>query len=625
MCGVAGSFDLRGEGRAIAWARERLRHRGPDGEGTWRAADDSMVLEHTRLAIIDPENREADQPFVDSTGRWALTYNGEIFNFRELRAELEAAGDVFATDSDTEVLLAGLIRHGEALLPRLRGMFAFVLVDCERGELLAARDQMGVKPLYYREHDGLLALCSEVRPLAALPDAAAELDPAGVVEYLAWGKSPSDRTVLAGVRKLLPGHRLRAADGRLDVAAYWDLLPPDHTEHVDSVPTSEVVERLEEAVRYALVSDVPVGLMLSGGIDSSLVAALAARVTDPATLTAYSVAFGGPDDEAQAAARLARDLGMRFHEVRVTRDDVRAVFGGWLDGLDYPTGNPTWIASWFIARAARADGIKVLLTGDGGDEVFGGYNRWMKYLRFHDRVWRRVPRAARRAGGRLAEGRMGGLAGDIAARAATDGELFVTSRSFHDDDLRACLGPAARAVTADHDGEVRRLRERFGRLHPRGDYLAWMSYAALKTSLVEDFLHRLDKMGMQHSVEGRVPLLDPVLAKWAIGLPQHVKVRGGEQKSLLRAAARELLPAYILERPKQGFCPPVADWSQGLLLGDDDLLRGPLLERGLLDPQALEHLRDRGEDGAFAAWTLGSLAEWSRRNLAGAGELASAR
>ena len=247
----------------------------------------------------------------------------------------------------------------------------------------------------------------------------------------------------------------------------------------------------------SLVSDVPLGVMLSGGVDSSAVAALAVRHVSGQELKSYSVAFGRPDDESVAAARLAEQLGMRHRTLRVSEVEVRAEFESWLSDLDYPAGNPTWIASAFIAHAAREDGIKVLLSGDGGDELFGGYTRWMKYLRFHDMVWSRVPRVARRLGGRATRNLVGGLAGDIARRASTDRGLFVPSRPFHDDLLERSLGPVGTAAAALRPPETRieELRRDFDARYPDGDYLAWMSYVSLKTKVVEDFLQRLEQDG----------------------------------------------------------------------------------------------------------------------------------
>ena len=616
MCGIAVSVDLKGRGRSVPWALSALRHRGPDSEGTFRDASGNVALEHCRLAIIDPHNREADQPFFDPSGRWAIVYNGEVFNFAELRERLERRGVKFRTRSDTEVVLLGFIEEGERVLDRLRGMYAFVIWDSQTNEIFAARDQIGVKPLYYAVRDGIFAAASEIRPLLAHPDLKASLDPAGVVEFLSFGNNFHERTLVDGVRKLLPGHFLRISDGRVTVSEYWDVLPPDGPAPTFEAACEELRDRLDQAVRYAMVSDVPIAFALSGGLDSSTIAVLATRHAPPSDLTAYSIAFGESDDEAGVAARLARDLGFRHRVIQLSSRELRSAFDDWLATLDYPCGNPTWIAVSFIARRAHEDGIKVLLSGDGGDELFGGYTRWMKYLRFHARVWARAPRPVRKAAGVASRPWARGLAGDIARRASTGGDLFVPSRPFHDDLLARCLGPAgAAAAAADPpEGSLDGLRQRFRERLPDGDYLAWMSYVSLKTHLVEDFLQRLDKMAMQQSVEGRVPLLDPLLARWAFRLPQTLKVPGFREKALFRSAVAPLLPSYILERPKQGFCPPVERWATQLLG------TRPALDGGILADSGLIHLDGRDlaaltEKNPFAAWTLGTLAEWSSRNL----------
>jgi asparagine synthase (glutamine-hydrolysing) len=538
MCGIAATIDLEGRGRAAPWALPLLRHRGPDGEGTLEESDGNAALEHCRLAIIDPDNPEADQPFLSPDSRWAIVYNGEIFNFREIRAELERAGAIFRTDSDTEVVLLGFLQWGERILERLRGMFAFAIRDRLSGEVFAARDQIGVKPLYYVVQDGLFLACSEVRPLLRHPRFRAAFDPAGVIEFLAFGDNPGERTLVDGIRKLLPGHCLRIRRGQVSVEEYWDVLAREAPVPDGDYVSAQLLELVDNAVASALVSDVPLGLMLSGGIDSSLIAALAVRHISASELTAYSVVFGLPDDESDAASRLAGDLGIAHRIIQVSATEIREAFDEWLCNLDYPAGNPTWIASSFIARAAHEDGLKVLLSGDGGDELFGGYSRWMKYLRFHDLLWARTPSSARRVMGIVSRPWLHGLAGDVARRASTGDGLFVPSRPFHDDSLARCLG-AVGQVTADAfhpERSIERLRRRFDERRPGGDYLAWMSYVTLKTKLVEDFLQRLDKMGMRHSVQGRVPLLDPALSRWALAAPQRVKVPGHGQKALLRSA-----------------------------------------------------------------------------------------
>ena len=616
MCGIGASLDLRGEGRVVKWALPSLRHRGPDGIGDLVDRVEGLSLEHCRLAIIDPENRDADQPFSDETGRWTIVYNGELFNYRDLRTDLKRRGVRFRTLSDTEVVLASLIADGESALERFRGMFAFVLWDAQERQILAARDQIGVKPLYYTVADGMFVAASELRTLVAHPSVRPILDPAGVVEYLAFGFVSGGRTFLDGVRKLPPGHALRVRRGELEVFEYWDALSA--ARHDGSDPQEELAHRLDDAVAASLVSDVPVSLMLSGGLDSSAIAALAARHVPPADLTAYSVSFGLPTDESDTAARLAADLGMRHRELRLTEHELAGDFDEWLRRVDVPSANPTWIAVSCIAKAVHNDGIKVLLSGDGADELFGGYNRWMTYLRFHDLVWSRTPNALRRVGGRIVRPVTRGLAGDFARRATQGGQLFVGSRPFHDDDLARCLGPVGRqaASAIPPESYVDRIRTQFDERLPGGDQLAWMSYLALKSDLVEDYLVRLDTMGMGESVEGRVPLLDPDLVRFAFSLSQGVKLGGGyEQKALFRRVVSTFVPSYITERPKQGFCPPVADWASALLRSR---VRGHsrLIDEGLVAPDAIERLSSDGAVGAsFALWGLGTLMIWCDTNL----------
>lgn len=615
MCGFSCVFDLRSKSRAKPWALGRLRHRGPDGEGIFCDPAGNAVLEHCRLAIIDPENPDADQPFHDRTGRWTIAYNGEIFNFRSLRADLERRGVRFHTHSDTEVVLLGYVQDGPAFVSRLRGMFAFAIHDSLTGDIFLARDQMGVKPLYYSEQNGLFMACSEIRPLLASPGFRFQLDAGAVAEFLAFGRNLGAQTIVEDVRRLLPGHTLLVRNGQTSISTYWDLLEPRAVTSVE--PVSELQARLDDAVAAALVSDVPLALMLSGGIDSSLVAALAVRHVDPGELTAYSVAFGGPDDEAAAAASLCRELGLRHRVVSVTEARVHDELESWLRDLDYPAANPTWIASSFVARAVHDDDLKVLLTGDGGDEVFGGYSRWMKYLSFHDRVWSRTPKILRRLGGAAVAHVTGGLAGDIARRAARGGDLFVTSRPFHDDLLKRCLGPTGRrAIEAQGpEHEVEALRRFFDDRMPHGDYLNWMSYLALRTSVVEDYLQRLDKMGMRHSVEGRVPLLDPELVRWAVRQPQEVKVPGYRQKALLKDGVRDILPSEVLTRSKQGFCAPVGSWVESMFAKRHVPLASPLFEQEILDRGAVVDLQRHVGTHAFARWSMSTLIDWVERNV----------
>ncbi len=613
MCGLGVTFDTRGDGRAMPWALPTMRHRGPDGEAVATSA--GLVLEHCRLAIIDPDNPQASQPFTDPSGRYTLVYNGEVFNFRRLRAELAGRGVRFETESDTEVVLHAYLTFGESAFARLRGMFALVLADHQTGELVAVRDQLGVKPLYWALRDGVFVAASEMRSMLAHPALSRDLDHHAVIEYLSFGHTNDDRTLIAGVRQLEPGHLLRVGAGGVQVAEYWDVL--DGGPAPEGPPETELRRLLDEAVGASLVADVPISMMLSGGLDSGVIAALAARHTDPSKLTAYSVSFGLETDESHAAGRLAGDLGIRHRDLRLTQESLQADLDQWLSAMDLPSSNPTWIAVSAIAGAVHEDGGKVLLSGDGADELFGGYNRWMTYLRFHERYWRRVPRPLRRAAGLATRRAAGGLAGDIARRASENGELFVGSRPFHDDDLARSLGPAGQRALAGCSpaAPLATLRRRYDKRARDGDFLGWMSYVAVKRHLLGDYLTRLDRMGMNHSVEGRVPLLDPELARWAFRLPQSVKVPGYAPKALFRQAVKPLLPAYITQRPKQGFCPPVADWAAPLL-AHRLTASSQLVAEGLLSKTAIEPLRaGRSDNASFSLWTIGTLAAWCEINI----------
>ena len=340
------------------------------------------------------------------------------------------------------------------------------------------------------------------------------------------------------------------------------------------------------------MSDVPIGLMLSGGLDSSAIASLAARNMDASTLTAYSVSFGRSDDESETAARLAAELGMKHRTILLTRDRLANEFDNWLDTLDYPNGQP------HLDRIGRHRARDAPRTESRCScrrwrrRTLRRYNRWMKYLRFYDLVWSRAPRGFRRTAGRFVRPVARGLAGDIASRAATGGDLWTPSRPFHDDLLGRTLGPTAMTILSETppESKLQPLRKRFDASAARDDYLAWMSYASLRTNFVEDYLQRLDKMGMQHSVEGRVPLVDPRLVRLAFRLDQEVLVPGHRQKALFRSTVGPDLPDYIRTRPKQGFCPPTAAWAREFL-GKRTYDPSPLVGAGLLPPAALDVIR----------------------------------
>jgi len=396
MCGICGVFNLQlNTGLTefqLKGMNSTMQHRGPDDAGVWLSSDRQVGLANRRLAIIDL-SPAGHQPMSNEDGTVWIAYNGEVYNFAALREGLEQAGHRFCSQTDTETLLHLYEGEGDDLVHRLRGMFAFALWDAKRRRLLLARDRVGIKPLYYAVTEGRLLFASEVKALFASGWLRPKLNRGAVLQYLALGYVPPPDTLFEGVRKLEPGHLLVADADGLHTRRYWDLYQDIIT--VNGCSTHEWVERtlakLEEAVRIRLVADVPVGVFLSGGIDSSLVAALAARHSSGPVKT-FTLGFKDHPEynELVYARRVADYLGAEAHEILIGADEVRAFFPRFADFQEEPVSNPIWFATYFVSKLARDNGVIVVLSGDGGDELFAGYNRWMEYLRVYERGWRQL-------------------------------------------------------------------------------------------------------------------------------------------------------------------------------------------------------------------------------------------
>jgi asparagine synthase (glutamine-hydrolysing) len=553
MCGISGILRLDGSApppdpaEALA-TRDAMARRGPDGEGFYRSADGGLLLGHRRLAILDPSPAGA-QPMADAGGRWRLVLNGEIYNFRELRGELEAHGQVFRSGSDTEVLLALHARHGLGFLDRLRGMYALALWDEERRRLLLARDPLGVKPLYYSQEGGTLRFASQVQALLAGGALSRTLDPVGVAGFLLWGSVPEPGTLYRGIRALPAGHHLVVEDGRAG-----DPLP-----HGFPIPTAATLEEaLDEAVRAHLVSDVPVAVFLSAGLDSALVAALAVRAGGPPPST-FTLSFeplaGTDDDEAPGAARLAAHLGTRHLHRLIGADDFRNLWAEAVAAMDQPSIDG--FNTFLVARLAHQEGIKVALSGLGGDELLGSYPSFRDVPRWHARGRRlaRLPGARRwwPAAARLAP-RRPKLAGLATHGATFAGAYFLRRGLFLPEELPAIMGPELTAQGLA------------GWLPPDPPEAAsdpWLAVHHLESSryLRHQLLKDADWAGMASSVEIRVPLVDAVLRHALVTGPRPL-ARGLSKAQVVRRAAPEL-PEEVYRRPKRGFYVPLADWHHG--------------------------------------------------------------
>ena len=624
MCGIAGWAAGQGSAPAegtLALMLEAIAHRGPDDQGMQRfdCADSGaqVVLGHRRLAIIDPAG--ARQPMVDAEAGLALTFNGEIYNFRELRGELMRLGWSFQRDSDTEVLLRAYQQWGAEALQRLRGMFAFAIWDARRRRLFLARDRFGEKPLFLREAPGAFYFASEIKALLRVPGCAPRVDLEAVWDYLAYRYVPGPRTLLEGIHKLPPGCCAVWELGELRVERYWR--PPDRAVRADAIaeragPVEGFLRRLDEAVRLQMVSDVPFGAFLSGGLDSSSVVALMCR--HGSMIRTYSAGFGESGYSELAYAReVARHLGTRHEEVLVSARDPVEQLPRLIEFRDAPVSEPSDIPLHMLALAA-ARSVKMVLTGEGSDEILGGYPKHLAER--YAAGYQRLPAALRRG---LIEPLAGAL--PYGFRRVKTAVASLGIEDWRERSVRwfGALDPAARARLSvlRPAGGAHRDPPQFD-VEPGTSALRRILYFDQTSWLPDNLLERGDRMTMAASIEARVPFLDHELARYVSSLPDRYRVRGTRGKWLLRAAMRRLLPERILTRAKVGFRVPVHEWFRGgmreFLL---DHLEGPgSATRAYYEPRALrgvldEHLAGRHNHEKLL-WSLLNLELWHRRYAA---------
>jgi asparagine synthase (glutamine-hydrolysing) len=625
MCGITGYF---GRGNAPSPAvldamMDSIAHRGPDGSGAWteQTASGTVVgFGHRRLSIVDLEGGK--QPLSDEHGDRTVCFNGEIYNHEQLRAELLAAGHQFRTRSDTEVLVHGLEEWGEGLFPRLRGMFAFALWDRSTETLWLARDPLGEKPLYLATHQGLTYFASEAKALfAAGVPAMPEMGE--VRQFLTFRYVPGPATGFAGVAEVPPGTFVRWQAGTSTSRRYWDLHFPSATAERSTRPAglvSELRRRLDEAVQMRMMADVPVGALLSGGVDSSAVVALMRRHTNQQVST-FSVGFeqaDGPHSELPYARMVARHLDTDHHEVVVQYADFERELDKLAWHFDDPVADPAAIPTLLVCRLARQH-VKVVLTGEGADELFAGYPKY---------GWDRFSKAGRwlpRRTGRWLSSAIRTVRPDVADKVLRYWPLLAER-----DELTRWSGWFG-VLTADEAEALWRgpsapeaPRQVLGALLG-GDRIEDSLHRMLKIDtmgwLVDDLLAKCDKMSMACSLEVRPPFLDPPLVEWAAKLPPGVKVHGLERKHIFKEAVRDLIPEAILRRPKLGFPVPLAAWMRGPML---PRLRSELLGETPLRPWIDERLTANWLDDHAAGradrhrelWMLLVLSLWYRQFFA---------
>jgi len=626
MCGIAGLVGAAPSATVLDAMLGALDHRGPDDRGVFHG--DGAALGMTRLSIIDLVT--GHQPMTTDDGAATIVYNGEIYNFRTVRAELEARGHRFRTRSDTEVILRAWEADGDACVERLRGMFAFAIWDARRRLLFLARDRMGKKPLYYWHEGSTLVFASEIKALLCHPGPARAVDWTALHHYLAYGYTPATRSAFRGIGKLPPGHTATFVAGRLAPRRYWTLpaAPPPSTAPVDVVELGERVRHeIREAVRLRLESDVPLGAFLSGGIDSSIVVASMREVTS-GRLTTFSIGFGAAApsyDELPFARQVAARFATEHHE-DVLEPKAAELAPAIVRAFDEPFADSSAIATFAVA-AATARHVKVALSGIGGDETFAGYPRYLG-LALSER-WARVPRPLRRAAGALArravpESFSSRNLGDWVNRfvAGSDRPLperyLAWTRFFGDAALGALATPAlATRLTGDPDADGRAA----WRTRGHGEAMDGAFRVDLATYLPDDLLAMADRMTMAHSLELRAPFCDPRVIETSLAIAPSLKTHGWRLKALLKAAYADVLPPAVLRHRKQGFMIPLARWLRTDLrpLLDDLLDAEQVRRRGLFRVEAVEALKAEHLAGrrshADRLWTLMMAELWLREYL----------
>ncbi len=616
MCGIAGLAALTTQSsrvRLVERARgmaECLAHRGPDDAGAWESADGRVALAHRRLAIVDLSPL-GHNPMPWDNGRLQITFNGEIYNFLELRAELEAAGHRFRSHTDTEVVLAAYDQWGLDCLGRFAGMFAFAIWDEPRRRLWLVRDRLGKKPVYYSEYGGLLRFASELKSLVADEAFPRALDRESVRLYLRYGYVPSPRTIYAHARKLPPAHQLVWEGGAVRVSRYWD--PLACAAKADRRPAEAIArdfeERLVLAVRQRMIADVPLGAFLSGGIDSSLIVALMQEQSSTAVRT-FTVRFDDPVyNEADHAAAVAAHLKTDHHEQLCGEDELLEVVHRLPAMFDEPFADSSAVPTYLVSKAARAH-VTVALSGDGGDELFFGYPRYRHHA---DRQWLLAqPRGVRRAlaavASRLPVRRLR-RAADVLRQDGNDTYARFVSW-MPADEVEAMTGDISESAQLYADMLAR------GAGIPRRELAPLLD---LVSYLPEDVLTKVDRASMAVSLEVRSPLLDHRVVELALAMPLALKRNGPTQKACLRAMLYSRVPRALVDRPKMGFGVPLERWLRGPLRGEmDRLCAGDTIVKLGMNPAPVRRRWEAFRDGrtreADQAWQLFSLLAWARQH-----------
>jgi asparagine synthase (glutamine-hydrolysing) len=637
MCGICGVWEYGATERRVDTSlltrmSNEMTHRGPDDSGALVFDDSRGGFGFRRLSIIDL-SAAGHQPMHGCDELTWLVFNGEIYNHAKLRERLEERGHVYRSKTDSETILHLYEDRGIDLVLDLEGDYGIAIWDARREQLLLVRDRIGVKPLYFYNKDGRFIFASEIKAILQHPAVTPDINELSLYHYLTFLTTPAPNTLFKDIQKLPAGHMLTLKrDGTLNIQQYWDALPPEQTEQrTDEEHKSEILRLLRDSIGKRMMSDVPFGVFLSGGVDSSAnVALMSEQMSRP--VDTFTVGFSDAEylNELDSARRIAKQFGTNHHEVIISEKEMQDFLPGLVFHQDEPIADPVCVPLYYVSKLARDSGTVVIQVGEGSDEIFSGYDNYVRHLRIYEKFWRHaenLPLAVRRTMANIsmpaleATGRKR-AAIELIRRLGADEPLFWGGVVVYDESLKPrVLSDQLRRRMNGHSSIeiVNSYLKHIEEARPKSEFLARMTYLELKLRLPELLLMRVDKITMATSVEARVPFLDHHLVEYAMGLPRSLKVEGGSGKHILKRALDEILPRDLLYERKRGFGAPVREWFRSALAGwfESHVLNSTMRKRDLLDYEFVNRMlaehRKESKDWGFHLWALLNLSLWYER------------
>lgn len=639
MCGICGIFNYASANfevtkELISRMRDTMVHRGPDDAGAYVSPDRKVGLGLRRLSIIDLSSA-GRQPMANEDGTIWITYNGEIYNHEELRQGLEAKGHWYQSHTDTETILHLYEEKDADCVYELEGMFAFAIWDSRKRQIFLARDRIGKKPLYYTVQNGQLIFASEIKAILEHPQVKRDVDTTALYHYLTFYVTPSPTTLFKGINKLPPGYFMVCdQEGNIKQKQYWDAIAPSQTENYpEEFYIDGVRGLLTESIKKRMMSDVPFGVFLSGGIDSSTNVALMARLTDHPVAT-FSVGFKNQPayDELEYARQIAKEFKTNHHEIVIDYQDLMDYVPSLVHHQDEPIADWVCVPLYFVSKLARESGVIVVQIGEGSDEIFFGYDGYMNTLQIYNKYWKpymKLPETLRKvihtfSFPLLAPVWRGPAIKELLRRAALNEELFWGGAvAFTEMQKKHLLNNSISWQGLNSASVVEERLSQIDVEKPGADFMERMIYLELKHRLPELLLMRVDKITMSTSVEGRAPYLDHKLVEFAMGIPSELKIKNGQPKYILKKAMEGVIPNNIIYRKKQGFGTPVREWFGGELgkYITNAILNSNIKERQLFDYDYLRNMLEKqtsGEvDNSARLWIIFNLSKWYDYWIAG--------